>query len=72
MKKSLTVRAAVVSALLLVIFLGAWQLATAPKGGGTEYEDPEYAALMGGGGARRPATSTACPSSGARSSSTMR
>ncbi|MEZ5632300.1 MAG: nitrate ABC transporter permease [Burkholderiaceae bacterium] len=49
MKKSLTVRAAVVSALLLVIFLGAWQLATAPKGGGTEYEDPEYAALMGGG-----------------------
>ena len=49
MKKSLTVRAAVVSALLLVIFLGAWQLSTAPKGGGTEYEDPEYAALMGGG-----------------------
>ena len=38
MKKSLTVRAAVVSALLLVIFLGAWQLATAPSGVPTPHQ----------------------------------
>ena len=48
MKASLTLRASVVSALILIVFLGAWQLATLPSGGGTVYADPEYAAMMGG------------------------
>ena len=48
MKASLSLRAGVVSALILIVFLGAWQLATLPSGGGAVYADPEYAAMMGG------------------------
>ncbi|OYY73413.1 MAG: nitrate ABC transporter, permease protein [Gammaproteobacteria bacterium 28-57-27] len=49
MKASLSLRASIVSALILIVFLGAWQLATLPpSGGGTVYADPEYAAMMGG------------------------
>jgi len=43
---SLRLRAAVVSVLILVTFLGAWQLATRPSGK-TANLDPEYAKLMG-------------------------
>jgi nitrate/nitrite transport system permease protein len=40
-------RAAIVSLLLLAICLGAWHLATLPKGGAPSGLDPEYARLMG-------------------------
>jgi len=46
--RSLNVRAALLSALLLVLFLGAWELANAPKA--SVQADDDYAALMGGGG----------------------
>jgi nitrate/nitrite transport system permease protein len=50
MKASLSLRATIVSALILIVFLGAWQLATLPpSGGGAVYADPEYAAMMGVG-----------------------
>jgi len=48
MAKSVDLRAALVSLLILVFFLGAWELATLPKADTTQYADPEYAALMGG------------------------
>jgi nitrate/nitrite transport system permease protein len=40
-------RAAIVSLLLLAICLGAWHLATLPKGSAPSGLDPEYARLMG-------------------------
>lgn len=40
-------RAAVLSLLLLAILLGAWHLATLPKGATAGGVDPEYAKLMG-------------------------
>ncbi|TVS00212.1 MAG: nitrate ABC transporter, permease protein, partial [Rhodospirillales bacterium] len=42
-------RAALLSLVLLAVFLGAWQLAVggAGDGGGLGDMDPEYAALMG-------------------------
>jgi len=43
---SLRLRAAVVSVLMLVAFLGAWQLATRPSGKVANL-DPEYAKLLG-------------------------
>ncbi|MBY0381098.1 MAG: nitrate ABC transporter permease [Xanthobacteraceae bacterium] len=43
---SLRLRAAVVSVLILVAFLGAWQLATRPSGKIANL-DPEYAKLLG-------------------------
>ena len=48
MKASLSLRAGIVSALILIVFLGVWQLATLPSGSGAVYADPEYAAMMGG------------------------
>ena len=39
-------RAGILSALLLGVFLGAWHLATLPKGGAMVV-DPEYAKLVG-------------------------
>jgi len=39
-------KAAIVSLLLLLVFLGAWHLATLPKSG-TQVVDPEYAKLVG-------------------------
>ena len=51
MGRSLNLRAIIVSALILLVFLGGWQLATLPpSGGGAVYADPEYAAMMGGAG----------------------
>src|SRR4051812_39618695 len=46
MKASLGVRATLVSALLLCVFLGLWHLATQGAGPVAEM-DPEYAKLMG-------------------------
>jgi nitrate/nitrite transport system permease protein len=43
---SLPIRAALVSLLLFAVFVGIWQIATLPKGGGAAM-DPEYAKLMG-------------------------
>jgi nitrate/nitrite transport system permease protein len=40
-------KAAVLSLLLLAILLGAWHLATLPKGAVAQGVDPEYAKLMG-------------------------
>lgn len=40
-------KAAVVSLLLLAILMGAWHLATMPKGAAAASVDPEYAKLMG-------------------------
>lgn len=39
-------KAALVSLLLLLVFLGAWHLATLPRAG-TQVVDPEYAKLVG-------------------------
>ncbi|HEX9810159.1 MAG TPA: nitrate ABC transporter permease [Alphaproteobacteria bacterium] len=47
MKSSPTLHAAVLSAALLAVFLGGWQLAIGGGAGGGEAMDPEYAALMG-------------------------
>jgi nitrate/nitrite transport system permease protein len=44
---SLGARAAIVSTLLLALFLGAWHLATLPNTRNTQALDPEYAKLMG-------------------------
>ena len=44
---SLGARAAILSALLLALILGAWHLATLPKAGIAQNVDPEYAKLMG-------------------------
>ncbi len=44
---TLGARAAILSALLLAICLGAWHLATLPKSGVAQNVDPEYAKLMG-------------------------
>ena len=53
MGRSLNLRAIIVSALILLVFLGGWQLATLPpSGGGAVYADPEYAAMMGGAAAQ--------------------
>jgi nitrate/nitrite transport system permease protein len=46
MKVSLRLRAAVVSLVILAVFLGAWQLAVGGTGP-TQAMDPEYARLMG-------------------------
>ena len=40
-------RAAVLSLVILVLFLGGWELASGGGGGGAVHADPEYAALMG-------------------------
>jgi nitrate/nitrite transport system permease protein len=52
MKLSQGARAAILSALLLGVFLLAWHLATLPKGGAAPAMDPEYAKLMGLGTAK--------------------
>ncbi len=46
MKKSLSLRAAILSVALFAVFVLAWQLATLPSAG-TETMDPEYAKLLG-------------------------
>ena len=61
MVRSISMRATIVSALILLVFLGGWQLGTLPQGGGTVYADPEYAAMMGGAAAK----SSGLPSPGA-------
>ncbi|MEW6692373.1 MAG: nitrate ABC transporter permease [Pseudomonadota bacterium] len=50
MTRSLSLRAWIVSALIFLVFIGAWQLGTLPAApaSGSGYADPEYAALMGG------------------------
>jgi len=40
-------KSALLSLVLLALFLGAWELAVRPAGGGTAVVDPEYAALLG-------------------------
>lgn len=40
-------KSALLSLVLLAFFLGAWELAVRPVGGGTAVVDPEYAALLG-------------------------
>jgi nitrate/nitrite transport system permease protein len=45
---SLRVRAALLSVILFAVFVGAWHLATLPRGVGAAM-DPEYAKLMGAG-----------------------
>jgi nitrate/nitrite transport system permease protein len=53
MLSKLTVKAALISMLLLVAFLGAWHIATLPKSGpAVSSADAEYAALMGKATAR--------------------
>ena len=44
---ALGARAAILSALLLAIFLGAWHIATLPKASSHQAVDAEYAKLMG-------------------------
>ena len=44
---ALPLRAALLSLLILAIFLGAWHLGTLPKAGAGPAMDPEYAKLMG-------------------------
>jgi|GEM_PF-4196285 len=61
----LKTRAAILSVLFLVVFLGAWQLATAPPGA-PERELTEYEIMMGlgagsGAGMPRPPRSSAWP-----------
>jgi nitrate/nitrite transport system permease protein len=48
-KRSLSFRAALLSLLIFVLFIGAWQIATSGGGGGGAPAgmDPEYAKLMG-------------------------
>jgi nitrate/nitrite transport system permease protein len=41
------IKAAILSVMLLAVCLGAWHLATLPKGGAAAAMDPEYAKLMG-------------------------
>ncbi len=50
MQGSQALRAAVISVLLGVVLVFAWYVATLPKSGGAAV-NPEYAKLMGGGGA---------------------
>ena len=40
-------KSALLSLVILALFLGAWELAVRPAGGGTAVADPEYAALLG-------------------------
>ena len=40
-------KSALLSLVILALFLGAWELAVRPTGGGTAVVDPEYAALLG-------------------------
>ncbi len=46
-ERSLSLRAAALSLLILVVLLGAWHLATAPSGAAPSTADNEYAKLMG-------------------------
>jgi len=40
-------KSALLSLVLLALFIGAWELAVRPAGGGAAVTDPEYAALLG-------------------------
>ncbi len=56
-------RSAGLSLLILVIFLGAWEIAVMPKaGGGGPALDPEYAALLGQAAAQGGTTTMPGPS----------
>jgi nitrate/nitrite transport system permease protein len=46
-ERSLSLRAAALSLLILFVLLGAWHLATAPSGAAPSTADDEYAKLMG-------------------------
>jgi 2,4-dienoyl-CoA reductase-like NADH-dependent reductase (Old Yellow Enzyme family) len=46
-ERSLSLRAAALSLLILVVLLGAWHLATAPSGAAASTADDEYAKRMG-------------------------
>ena len=65
MMQRLTLRATAVSVLLFALFIGIWQLATAHSGAATQYEDPEYAALMGGGDTAAAESASGVPTPGA-------
>ena len=45
----MTLKAAFLSAMIFVVFIGAWHLATLPTGGAVSAADAEYAKLMGAG-----------------------
>ncbi|MBM3644060.1 MAG: nitrate ABC transporter permease [Alphaproteobacteria bacterium] len=47
MKESLALKSALLSVLLLAVFLGLWQLAAQPAASGGTIVDPEYAKLVG-------------------------
>jgi nitrate/nitrite transport system permease protein len=47
MRLGLSARAALLSLLIALVTLGAWQLATFPRAGAQQAMDPEYAKLMG-------------------------
>ncbi len=63
MLKSLPLRSALVSLLLLTAFLFIWHAATLPKTQVLEGVSEEYAALMGGGGpaVQPPRATCRCP-----------